>query len=153
MGDGRWLLWRSSSARRTLVAVAGRRFGGAAVVDRQAKSGELWPLAIEETVQAASRPCHSIIGCKHIHFFILTRLVCPACIAISRRPSASLRPLSSTPALSTSHLSHVPQQLRQRLGHLVCANLIRRPSASAKLAPVQLAARPYLPGRICPRSC
>lgn len=47
MGDGWWLLWRSSSARRTLVAVAGRRFGGAAVVDRQAKSGELWPLAIE----------------------------------------------------------------------------------------------------------
>ena len=47
--DGLQLLWRWSSARRTLMAVAGRRFGGAAVVDRQAKSGELWPLAATES--------------------------------------------------------------------------------------------------------
>jgi hypothetical protein len=103
----------------------------------------------------AGSPCHSIIILSihtfNLHFF--TRLVCTDCISISRGPSSSSYALYLIAASPTSHLSHVPQQLRQRFGHLVCAHLICYPSASANPVSPQLAARPYFPGRIRPRSC
>lgn len=80
MADGQCCYSGRRRVAFVAVAVADRRFGGLAV-DRQAKSGELWPVlpvATERVQSAASRPCHSIIGCKHIHIHIFTLLVCPA---------------------------------------------------------------------------
>jgi hypothetical protein len=131
------VVWQSSSARHTTRGSRGRRFGGAMVAKQSL--GSFGPYR-----RRLAMSFH-----HYIHTF--TRL-CLSCIAISRGPSPSHHSSISIAALATSHPSHVPQQLRQRFGHLVRASLIRHLSASAKPVPLQLAARPYLPGRIRPRS-
>jgi hypothetical protein len=119
---------RSSLARRnSWQAVDGdRRFGGVVLgAARQAKYGAL-------ALTGAGSPCHSII--------IYTPSTCTSSLALfvlTAYPSLADRLLPFTPsrfiaASPTSHLSHVPQQLRQRFGHLVCAHLICYLSASAK---------------------
>jgi hypothetical protein len=130
------LVWQSSSARRTRGS---RRTGGLAVVVAKQSLGSFGPYR-----RRLAMSFH-----HYIHTF--TRL-CLSCIPISRGTSPPHHSSSSIAAFPTAHTSHVPQQLRQRFGHLVRANLIRHLSASAKPVPLQLAARPYLPGRIRPRS-
>jgi hypothetical protein len=103
------VVWQSSSARHTTRGSRGRRFGGAMVAKQSL--GSFGPYR-----RRLAMSFH-----HYIHTF--TRL-CLSCIAISRGPSPSHHSSISIAALATSHPSHVPQQLRQRFGHLVRPSLI-----------------------------
>jgi hypothetical protein len=106
---------------------------------RQAKSGELWPLQApaRHVIPSLYTHLHSPLFVLHSH---LSRTVSFSSLVHFDSRTRHITPQSCSATTTTTIRSPCTSQLDRHL------------SASAKPVPLQLAARPYLPGRIRPRS-